>query len=125
MTCDDAGALSVGYGWSGGTHGVRRWDAAAEAWQDLGLPREDLRGAVLDTGPWIAWQGETLWMAWRARGGGLTAAVRRSGSWQVLSESLDDRGARGAALALDPAGTLYAASRGPSTRMTVRSLRAD
>jgi hypothetical protein len=43
----------------------------------------------------------------------------------VLSGSLDERGARGAALALDPAGTLYASSRRPSAGITVRSLGAD
>lgn len=125
MHCDDAGALSVGYGWSGGTHGVRRWDTAAEAWEDLGLPRADLRGAVLDAGPWIAWQGETLWMAWRPQGGRLTAAVRRAGAWRVLSEALDERGSRGAALALDPTGTLYASSRGPSARVSVASIARE
>jgi hypothetical protein len=125
MACDERGARSLGYGWSGGTHGVRRWDAAAETWEDLGLPREPLRGAVLEAGPWLAWRGETLWMTWRPRGGGLAAAVRRAGAWRVLHESLDDRAAQGAAATLDPEGALYVSSAGPSARVSVVSLAAD
>lgn len=125
MACDAHNTLTVGYGWSGGTHGVRRWDPAAGAWEDLGLPRASLRDAALDAGPWIGWQGETLWMSWRPRGGGLAAAVRRAGVWRVLGDSLDDRGARGAEAALDPAGVLYVSSLGPATRRSVVSLTAE
>lgn len=125
MSCDRSGALILGYGWSGGTHGIRRWDAAADAWEDLGLPREPLRGAALDTGPWLAWRAGTLFMTWRPRGGGLAAAAHRAGAWRVLHESLDDRSARGGVSALDEAGTLYVASAGPDARVSVVSLAAD
>ncbi|MFO0625354.1 MAG: hypothetical protein U0325_07005 [Polyangiales bacterium] len=124
MACDDDGRLSLGYGWSGGTHGVRRWSPASDTWQDLGLPRDTLRAASLDAGPWLAWQGETLWMSWRPRGGGLAAAVHREGAWRVLGESLDDRDGRGVEAALDPTGTLYVSGRGPSAAVAVASLRA-
>lgn len=125
MACDARGALSVGYGWSGGTHGVRRWDPAAEAWEDLGLPRDALRGAALDAGPWLAWRDESLWMTWRPRGAGLAAAVRRAGAWRVMGESLDGRGGRGAQGVLDAAGTLYVAGLGASGRVSVVALPGD
>jgi hypothetical protein len=125
MACDERGALTVGYGWSGGTHGLRRWDPAAETWEDLGLPRESLRGAAVDAGPWLAWRGETLWMSWRPRGAGLSAAVWRAGAWRVLGESLDDRGARGVQGALAPVGTLYVSGVAPSGRVSLVSLTAE